>query len=61
MLNESYASYLVMVKSVFTLQEMLVPQFQELVVSMSPKYIWKAVYLGGIFTLLTPSIDPCLH
>lgn len=37
-----------MVKSTSAPQKMLMPQFQELVVSMSPKYIWKTVYLGGI-------------
>lgn len=58
MLNKSRASCLVMVKSAFALQDMLMSQFQELVVSMSPKYIWKAVYLGGIPALLTPSTDP---
>lgn len=60
MLNEPYTSCFVMVKSTFTLQELLMPQFQGLVVSMSPKYMWNTVYLGSIRTLLIGSTDPCL-
>lgn len=46
MLNESYTSCLIRVKSTFALQKVLTSQFQELVVSMllnifGRRYIWK--------------------
>lgn len=58
MLNESYASCLVMVKSTFAHQKVLTPQFQELVVSMllnifGRHYLWKG-YPHFLLLLLIP-------